>query len=146
MQEPSFQVSLAQRFFASSWLPRVWLGAFSLGLPLIVMNSLNLKNMFAAGGHVWLLVVGITSLFALAGFLIGTVFFSALIGPLLELRTRLNGGPFAVGDTIVVLGGKYRGRRGMVDRIGQGMVVSVKFGEKEESGFEIYQYQLHGQS
>jgi hypothetical protein len=143
MQEPSFQVSLTQRFFASNWLLRVWLVAFSLGFPLTVLGWLNLKMMFAVGGHVWLLVVGVSSLFAFAGFLTGVVLFSAFIGPLLELRTRLNGGPFAVGDTVVVLGGKYRGRRGLVDRVGQGAVVSVKFDEKEEPGFEIYQHQLH---
>lgn len=139
MQEPPFQVSLAQRFFANSWLPRVWLGAFSLGVPVTALAALNPKMMLAAGGRVWLLIAGVSALFAFAGFLIGAVLFSTFIGPLLELRTRLNGGPFAVGDTVVVLSGKYRGRRALVDRIEQGTMVSVKFGE---SCFEIYQHQL----
>ena len=141
MKESAVQVSLAQRFFACSWLLSAWLGAFSLGVPLVVLSTLNLKGVLAAGWYVTLLVVGVSLLFALAGFLLGAVSFSTIMGPLLELRSRLNGGPFSVGDTVVVLGGKYRGRRGYVDGIGYG-TVSVEFGEKEKSGFEIYQHQL----
>jgi hypothetical protein len=140
-KETPIQISLAQRFFACGWLLRGWLVAFSLGLPLAVLLTLNL-NVFAAGWYVWLLLAGLSLLLAFAGFLLGTVLFSGLIAPILELRTRLNGGPFLVGDMVVVLGGKYRGRRGCVHAVGQGVNVSVEFSEENKASFEFGQHQL----
>lgn len=127
MKEPPIKISLAQRFFACDWLLRIWLGVFSFGVPLVVLWTLNLKVVFAAAWYVWFLIVGVLLLFACAGFLVGAVLFSGLVAPLLHLRSHLNGGPFSVGDMVLVVGGKYRGHRGCVYSLGQGNSVVVEF-------------------
>jgi len=142
MKEPPIQISLAQRFFACGWLLRVWLSVFSLGVPLLVFWTLNLKVVFAAAWYTWLLIVGVLLLFAFAGFLVGAVLFSMLVAPLLDLRIRVNGGPFSVGDMVLVVGGKYRGRRGFVCSPGQGNSVVVEFDGDDKARFELGQQQL----
>jgi hypothetical protein len=136
------QVSLAQRFFASKWLPRLWLAAFSVGLPLALLRALNLKLLFTGRWYVRLLLVGVLLLFGLAGFLLGTVLFSLVIAPMVEVRTRLNGGPFSVGDMVVVLAGRYRGRRGCVQQLGQGTTILVEFDKDGKAPVEVHQHQL----
>ena len=142
MSEDVSQITLAQRFFASNWLLRIWLAAFSLGLPLTVLSALNLPALFEAAWHIWLLLISVSLLFAMAGFLIGLVLFSALVAPLLQLRTRLNGGPFSVGDVVTVLNGKYKGQRGCVCAVGQGISVSLELDNDKNRQFEFGQHQL----
>jgi hypothetical protein len=142
MKELPVQVPLAQRFFASDWLLRVWLAAFSLGLPLALLRTLKLNMVFAAAWHVWLLFLGVSLLFGFVGFLLGAILFSVMIAPLLDLRVRLNGGPFMVGDMVVVLSGRYKGHRGCVYYLGQGTSVLVELGETEKSSVEVHRHQL----
>jgi len=103
---------------------------------------LNLKVVFAATWYVWLLFLGVSLLFGFVGFLVGAILFSLIIAPLLELRIRFNGGPFLVGDMVVVLGGRYRGRRGCVYQLGQGISVLVELGKEENARVELGQHQL----
>ena len=142
MKESAIKISLAQRFFACDWLLRIWLAVFSFGVPLVVLWTLNMKVVFAATWYIWFLIVGVLLLFACAGFLIGAVLFSALVAPLLHLRSRLNGGPFSIGDMVLVVGGKYRGRRGCVYSLGQGNIVVVEFDGDDKARLEFGQQQL----
>jgi|GEM_PF-3375264 len=142
MKETPVEISLAQRFFASGWLLWVWLGVFSFGVPLLVLWTLNLKMLFAAAWYIWVLTLGVLLLFAFAGFLVGAVLFSGLVAPLLHLRTHFNGGPFSVGDMVLVIGGKYRGRRGFVYSLGQGNSVVIEFDGDDKSRFDFGQQQL----
>ena len=142
MKEAPIYTSLSKRFFASNWLLRAWLGAFSLGLPLALLLTLNPRVVFAAAWYVWFLLLGVSLLFAFVGLLLGAILFSVMIAPLLQLQVHLNGGPFSVGDMVVVLGGKYRGRRGCVRAVGQGNTVSVELGVEDEARFEFGEHQL----
>jgi hypothetical protein len=127
MKEPAIEIPLAQRFFACGSLLRVWLCVFTVGLPLLVLWTLSLKVVFAAAWYIWLLIAGVLLLFAFAGLLVGAVLFSVLVAPLLHLRIHVNGGPFSVGDMVLVVSGKYRGCRGSVYSVGQGNSVVVEF-------------------
>ena len=120
----------AQYFFASNLPPRIWFGAISLG---------------AAGWIAWICASFLDPLtdwrnfaqFALytgVGFLLG--FFLAafpgwfIIGPLYHIRELKNGGPFHVGDTVLILSRPYRGRVSSVYATWQGDSVRVDIGEE----------------
>lgn len=144
MEETPIQISLTQRFFASGWLLRIWLGAFSLSLPLAGLSELNLRAVFAAGWHAWLPLVGASLLFEVVGLLLGVILACVVLAPLYRLRTPLNGGPFAVREMVVVLGGEYRGRHGRVYALWQGETVRVELGDEERASFRdiVGQHQL----
>lgn len=136
MEELSIRVTRTQRFFANGWALWVCLGACAIGLPGVMLQTVNLKAAFASGWHVWLPLVGASLIFAIVGFLFGAIIACLILGPLYGLRARLNGGPFAPGDRVVVLSGKHRGRRGSVYAEWQEGTVRVGLGEQEKARFQ----------
>jgi hypothetical protein len=125
----------AQYFFASSWPLRIWFGGISLT---------------TAGWIAWKCATFLDPLadwrdfakFALytgVGMLLG--FFLAVfpgwfvLGPLYYDRELKNGGPFQVGDTVMILTGPHRGRIARVYSTWQGDNVRVEIGEEAARGF-----------
>ena len=143
MERASVNISPLQWLFANNWPIRIWLGAFSLGAPLAALSTIDFSAAHAFGWLLWLALLAMSLLFAMSGFLIGTMF-GSVVGPLYRLRTHLNGGPFAPGDMVVVLSRKHRGRRARVYDTWQGDAVRVEIGEEAKAGFQdiFGQYEL----
>lgn len=135
MGETSISVSPLQWFFANNWPLRLWLGAFSLGAPLAALRDIDFSAAHAFGLRLWLALLTMSLLFAIAACLVGAVMFGPLVGPLYRLRTHLNGGPFAPGDVVVVLSRKHRGRRARVYGTWQGDTVRVEIENEHKAGF-----------
>ena len=136
-----------ERFVASdAWL---WLWILgSLGLALYsVVTSLE-PSVAALQSPLFLLLTGFAVL--------ATIILTLLISPLLafaifhgmiERQTRRNGGPFSIGDRIVVIAGRYSRRPGVITSYGQGRTLQVTFdGEDEERGsYSSYQLKRAGE-
>jgi hypothetical protein len=135
VEEAPVNVSPLQWLFANNWPIRIWLIAFSLGTPLAALSTIDFSAAHAFGWRLWLALLAMSLLFAMAGFLFGAIAASAVLPPLYWLRTHLNGGPFALGDMVVVLSRTHRGRRARVYDTWQGDTVRVEIGEEAKAGF-----------
>ena len=76
----------------------------------------------------WYLVLSVLA--GVLGFLLGRVPGIFIIGPILYSRSKINGAPFAEGDRVQVIGGRYSGREFEVYSRWQGDSVRVRIGGK----------------
>ena len=135
MEEAPIYVSPLQRLFANNWPLRLCLSAFSLGVPVAALRTIDFSAAHAFGLSLWLALLALSLLFAMAGFLSGAIVASVVLPPLHWLWTHLNGGPFAPGDRVVVLSRTHRGRHGRVYARDQGDYVRVEIDEEANAGF-----------
>ncbi len=130
-----------ERFVASDAWMRLWLLS-SLGVSLcLLLNSLE--------PSVWALIspiVLLLTLFAVAATIILTLLISpfvafAIFHGMIERQTRRNGGPFAIGDRVVVIAGRYSGKAGVITSYGQCQTLRITLdgGDAEHGSYSHYQ-------
>lgn len=121
--------SLAQRLFASRWTWISWHVLWTLGACVIALIATEVDFValsdFATLGFTFLMLLLCGALGYVLSFFPGLM----LLLPFVEVRSRLNGGPFKVGDTVQVICGRYAGRVGRVYTMWQGVSFRVDLGE-----------------
>ena len=137
-------VTLKQRILASDRLPTVGMWLITAGLIGLILSSLDLT--WAAMREPWTLlltavVVGVSLLLGLVG---AVPALWILLGPELLEQGRLNGGPFAVGDRVMIITGPHRGTVSTVYGHWQSGTNRVQLGkEARENHADIFgDYQL----
>jgi hypothetical protein len=119
-------ISLRQRVIASN-LP--------VNLCLLVGQAVGLTLLFRSLEpsleslrDPWFITLAVFSLFAtvVLSFFGAAIVGLAVFGSLMDDQERRNGGPFAVGDRVQILAGRYAGQIGTVAHFGQGQTVCVK--------------------
>ncbi len=124
-----------ERFVASDVWMRLWLvGSFCFAFYLL-LSLLEPPLSAIRSPAYWLL-----TLFAV----LATIILTLVISPLLafvvfegmtERQTRRNGGPFAIGDRVVVIAGRHAGRKGRITSYGQCQTLRITIdGENEAHG------------
>ena len=126
----------AQYFFASNWPPRIWFGAISLTTAGCVawMCASFLDPL--ADWRDFALFALYTGVGLLLGFFLAAFPGWFILGPLYYDRELRNGGPFKVGDTVMILSLPHRGRVARVYSTWQGDNVRVDIGEESAKRFE----------
>ncbi|MBC7773552.1 MAG: KOW motif-containing protein [Pyrinomonadaceae bacterium] len=125
-----------QLFFARGTLGNMWLIAsavFGEAFALL-WSEPNIEFFTRASGVFWLLVGAVIAPVAGVFALLVPGYF--LLWPVYLLIERMNGGPFKVGDVVMVLAGPYRGRIGRIYGLSQGNSVCVALGLKEQKSYE----------
>lgn len=126
---------------------RLWMLG-SLGLSLyVVLTSLE-PSVSALQSPLFVLL----TVFAV----LATIVLTLLISPFLafgvfdgmiERQTRRNGGPFSIGDRVVVIAGRYSGKPGIISSYGQCQTLRITlYGENAEFGsYSHYQLKRVGE-
>jgi hypothetical protein len=138
--------TLRERLIASD----AWLRTWILGALGLALYSLVASLEFSATAFKSPLYVALTLLAALV-----TILLTLLLSPLLaiavfdgmiERQIRRNGGPFSIGDRVVVITGRCAGRTGVINSYGQCQTLRVKLdGETSEHGsYSHYQLKRAG--
>ena len=94
--------------------------------------------------HIWLVVVFIAALLPCVCVGMSFIFSALTLLPFHALMVRLNGGPFRVGDKVILLAGKHRGLLTYVYSLWQGDSIRVELGSsaKEDYSDVVGQHQL----
>jgi hypothetical protein len=134
--------TLRERFVASdAWL-RIWMLG-SLGLALYSLFTSLEPSVSAFQSPLFVLL----TVFAL----LATTILTLLISPLLaygvfdgmvERQTLRNGGPFSVGDRVVVIAGRFSGRTGVITSFGQCQTLRITLDRESSEHGSYAQYQL----
>jgi len=131
----SMKPTLLQRIFATVWPIRVWCALFCLAAPLDVFVYSEVTWEWFWRWKSLLLAVVMLAVSLPIGFYIGAFTAGFLLSPLYCLMGWWNGAPFAIGDTVQIIGGKHRGKVARVYAMWQGDSVRVRLGDTEESCF-----------
>ena len=96
-------------FFAHA----VWIAAHGGGLVFLILVVNVCRTNFEPPYDVWLILHTLLAFVAsyLLGMLFGVMFLGRFVG---LLAIKLNGGPFAVGDRVLILAGSHKGEVGTV--------------------------------
>lgn len=114
-----------ERFLASDAWMRLWLMG-SLGLAFYALFRSLEPSVSALRSPVYLLL----TVFAIAATTVLTLLISpfvagAVFDGMIERQTQRNGGPFSIGDRVVVIAGRYSGRAGLITSYGQGRTLRI---------------------
>jgi|GEM_PF-1736586 len=106
--------TILQRFFAGPWPGRIWLGGWSIGLPVALLCSADIRWSRVRWSQidVWpdiAYFILVSLILAVVGFLCGLVAGSFVFPIILYVRTRMNGGPFNPGDRVYIIHGPHAG-------------------------------------
>jgi len=129
-------ITRRQRWFAENLPWRVWCRVFEI---TGASFGLVLGAAWAAdGGWTWAsvfygLVCGWVGV--LLGRTLALIGGWPVLGPLYHHQACLNGFPYAIGDEVQILAGRYRGRRGRVYELGQFGRPRVWLGEEASRDF-----------
>lgn len=133
-----------QRLVASDVLIRVWLLTVPCLVLVFTLREIDptLSSFTTPSGAVWTSASGLLAF--VAGYFLAILVGWPLFGPFLMWCAEANGGPFAVGDRVMVLAGPYADRVSIVYSMWQHDAVRVDLGEDAKSRFaDIYgAYQL----
>jgi hypothetical protein len=77
-------------------------------------------------------------------FLISPLFAFAIFDGMIERQTRRNGGPFSIGDRVVIITGRYAGRTGVITSHGQGQTLRITLDDETAEHGDYSHYQLIG--
>ena len=96
-----------QLFFAHDWLLVAWVFGFGIAFALLGVDVFGWPRPLLS----WLTVTWTSGIcaFAVTGVLFGYISAMVVLGPLYEVRARVNGAPFRVGDEVQILIGEHRG-------------------------------------
>ncbi|MBX9738154.1 MAG: KOW motif-containing protein, partial [Phycisphaerales bacterium] len=127
--------TLLQRFFASDWFLRVWTGLGALTALVVAIGFWQPDFNSLTDSWQILLALVILPCSLLAGYALSLFPGCFVLGPLCGVRVSVNGGPFEVGDRVLILAGPHRDRVCRVYSMWQGEQVRVELGEKEKFDF-----------
>ncbi len=96
-----------QLFFAHDWLLAAWVLGFGVAFALLGVNVFGWPRPLLS----WLTLSWTSGICAaaVAGVLVGYISAMVVLGPVYEVRARINGAPFRVGDSVQILIGEHRG-------------------------------------
>lgn len=125
-----------QVFFASGWPVRAWFVVVPTAICVLTLNAFEVTPamLLAWPGAAWAALTAILSW--VVGFLIAVVMGGPVLGSIYIVREHMNGGPFKIGDRVLVIGGPHRGRVGLVYSPWQGDTVRVDVGEEAKEAFK----------
>jgi hypothetical protein len=133
--------SLRDRFIASE----IWMRGWVFASLVLAVGSLLADVDFspAAVRSPWfvapmLLAIPVTVLLTL---IVSPIFGYAVFGGMVDRQTRRNGGPFTVGDRVVIIPGRNSGRTATVTSWGQcqSLRITIDGEEVELGGYRHYQ-------
>jgi hypothetical protein len=135
-----------ERFVASDAWMRLWLLSCVVFALYLLFKSLE-PSVSALRSPVFLLL----TVFAVAATIILTLLVSpfvacAIFDGMIERQTRRNGGPFSIGDRVVVIAGPCSGKAGVITSYGQCQTLQITLdGEEAEHGsYSHYQLKRAG--
>jgi hypothetical protein len=125
-----------QRIVASDVLIRRWLLAIPSLVVFQTIQEINpsLRWLSTLEGLLWMVGTGVLSFST--GFFLAIALAWPLFGPFLMWRGEVNGGPFVIGDRVMVIAGRYANRVSTVYSTWQHDTVRVALGGAAESRFE----------
>jgi hypothetical protein len=124
-----------QLFFASKLYHRTWHGLFIIST--ISFFAFNLIPVYFDSPTFLsaLKFLFYISLSGPLGFFLSIFFAVFFLSPLTMFRAQINGAPFEVGDTVLILSGNYKNTVSKVYSKWQGVSVRVELGEFEKEKF-----------
>ena len=136
--------SRKQRFIASGWLTLSFRIAFSLACVIWAVSTIELPLIGLDNIWALLLFALVIAVPFVAGWFASYIICLGLVGPVLLAQSRENGGPFLIGDTVQIIGGKHSGRVTKIYSKSQNDTNRLELGlDAEEQFKDIYAgYQL----
>lgn len=136
-----------EKFVASDAWMRLWLlGSLAFALWLLIRALEPSLSALSSPGFLLLTVLAFAATTVLT-LVLSPIVAVAVFDGKIERQTRRNGGPFAIGDRVVIIPGRHAGRAGRISSYGQSQALRVTLdGEDAEHGsYSHYQLKRTGE-
>lgn len=117
---------------------RLWCVSVALSAVALALDAagFQIELLTDAGMVLHYAYVCITA--GLFGFVLALFPGGFFIAALEHWRTRVNGGPFQIGDTVQIIGGPHAGKHSIITHFGQGTVVKLDLGDEVRKTYSDY--------
>lgn len=111
------KTTFLERFFASDRPAILWLSMVSFIPVIILALNVGCESRWHFDGFLLFSTLVLTIPVLVLGYLMGALTGCIILPLFCEIRDRINGAPFGIGEKIIILGGKDMGKIGIVSKV-----------------------------